>query len=87
MTEKESKIARLKKCLEMQKYRQKKKDIPVQAATLTCVNAFGSKSSEAKAPKRVSKTLPKSPRKKRVVFQKFAVNLCPNQTEFKKNQI
>ena len=51
MTEKESVIARLKKkkLLEMQKYRLKKKEIPVEAATLSCVNAFGSKSSEAKA--------------------------------------
>ena len=52
MTEKESVIARLKKkkkLLEMQKDRLKKKEIPVEAATLSCVNAFGSKRSEAKA--------------------------------------
>ena len=53
------------------------KEIPVQAATLTYVNAFGSKSFEAKATKQVSKALPKSSRKKRAVFQKLAVALFP----------
>ena len=33
----------------MQKDRLKKKEIPVEAAKLSCVNALGSKSSEAKA--------------------------------------
>ena len=57
MPEKESEIARLKKRLEMQKYRQSMKEISVQGATLTCVNALGSKISEAKATKQVSKAL------------------------------
>ena len=64
MTEKESEIARSKKSLEMQKYRQKKKEISVQAATMTCVNAFGSKNSEAEKTKWVSKALPKSQEKR-----------------------
>ena len=62
MTEKESVIARLKKkkLLEMQKYRLKKKEIPVEAATLSCVNAFGSKSSEAKATNEFQKLYQKA---------------------------
>ena len=35
-------------------------EIPVQAATLTSVNAFGCKRSEAKTTKQVSKALLKS---------------------------
>ena len=42
-------IEKKNKLLEMQKDRLKKKEIPVEAATLSCVNAFGSKRSEAKA--------------------------------------
>ena len=68
----------------MQKHRQKKNEIIAQVATLTCINAFGSKSSEVKATKRVSKALPKNQRKQRPVFQKLAVALFPNQTVFKK---
>ena len=62
MTEKESVIARLKKkkLFEMQKYRLKKKEIPVEAATLSCVNAFGSKSSEAKATNEFQKLYQKA---------------------------
>lgn len=62
MTEKESVIARLKKkkLLEMQKCRLKKKEIPVEAATLSCVNAFGSKSSEAKATNEFQKLYQKA---------------------------
>ena len=59
-------------------------EIPVQAATLTSVNAFGSKRSETKTTKRVSKALLKSSNKKRAVFQKLTVVLFPNQTAFKK---
>ena len=85
MTEREAETARMKKLLEMQKYRQKKKESSVQtSSTPSHENAFRSKSSEAKATKRVSKALPQSPRKKRAVFQKLAVALFPNQTVFKR---
>ena len=62
MTEKESVIARLKKkkLLEKQKYMLKKKEIPVEAAKLSCVNAFGSKSSEAKATNEFQKLYQKA---------------------------
>ena len=72
----------IEKRLETQKYRQKMIEIPVQAATLTSVNAFGSKRSETKTTKRVSKALLKSSNKKRAVFQKLTVVLFPNQTAF-----
>ena len=84
MTKKESEIVRLKKYLEIQKYMQKKKEIPVPATTLTYVNALGSESSEAKTTKRVSKASLKSQIKKRTDFQKLAVALFPNQIVFKK---
>lgn len=70
MTEREAETARMKKRLEMQNYRQKKKESSVQtSSTPSHENAFRSKSSEAKATKRVSKALPQSPRKKRAVFK------------------
>lgn len=86
MTEKESEIGRLKKHLEMWKYRQKKKESPVQVV-ITCVNAIGSKSSEAKTTKQIWEALPKNPIKKRAVFQKLVVALFPKQTVFKKSNL
>ena len=46
--------------------------------------AFKSKSSECKAANRVSRSLPKSPRKQKAVFKKLAVKLFPGKTIFKR---
>ena len=53
----------------MQKYRLKKKHQVTQGTPLTEASPYLSKSTETKATQRVSKALPRSPRKQRAVNQ------------------
>ena len=66
----------------------KKKEIPVEAAKLSCVNAFGSKSSEAKATNEFQKLYRKAYEKRDLFFKNllwpsFQMKLCLKKSNIK----
>ena len=86
MNDNDKENARRKKRIEMQKYRLKKKHQVAQGTPLTEESPYLSKSTETKATQRVSKALPRSPRKQRAVLKNLVVALFPHQSVFKKQR-
>ena len=64
----------IKQKLEQRLNRQQKKERQIISTSVTTSPAFKSKASEGKAVQQVSKVLLKSPRKRKVVVKKLAIN-------------
>ena len=82
VTEKESEIAKLKKRYRC-KSTGKRRKVLVQAAALTCVNAYGSKSSETKAKKACQKLYWKAQEKRELLFKNLSRSYFQNKLCFK----